>query len=35
MTGVMRAPVQFLLLTMKPCPLVDASGIFFRDAEYP
>jgi hypothetical protein len=34
MTGVMHAPVQFLLLTMKPCPLVDASGILFRDTEF-
>jgi hypothetical protein len=24
---------SFLLLTMKPCPRVDASGIFFRDTE--
>jgi len=23
-----------LLLTMKPCPLADASGIFFRVAEF-
>jgi hypothetical protein len=24
---------SFLLLTMKPCPPADASGIFFRDTE--
>jgi hypothetical protein len=24
---------SFLLPTMKPCPPIDASGIFFRDTE--